>query len=112
MATATSNLQSSSPQNPDLIKDIQRFSRYRPMLSSVVFSLLSALFVPLAMMFLVWQLSPAYDLNSLRGAVCQGLKDLAPIVLVSMMLTALVSPKGPAQRHFGWDEGVDFLLSR
>lgn len=105
MASVTSNLQSSSPQNPELIKDIQRFSRYRPMLSSVVFSMLSALFVPLAMLFLVWQLSPAYDLNSLRGAVCQGLKDLAPIILVSMMLTALVSSKGPAHRHFGWDEG-------
>ncbi len=105
MASVTSDLQSSSPQNPELIKDIQRFSRYRPMLSSVMFSMLSALFVPLAMMFLVWQLSPAYDLNSLRGAVCQGLKDLAPIVLVSMVLTALVSAKGPAHQHFGWGEG-------
>ena len=74
MASVTSNLQSSSSQNPDLIKDIQHFSRYRPMLSSVMFSTLSALFVPLAMLFLVWQLSPAYDLNSLRGAVCQGSK--------------------------------------
>jgi len=105
MASVTSNLQSSSSQNPDLIKDIQHFSRYRPMLSSVMFSTLSALFVPLAMLFLVWQLSPAYDLNSLRGAVCQGLKDLAPIVLISMMLKALVSSKGPAHQHFGWDEG-------
>ena len=105
MASVTSN-KSDSPQNPELIKDIQRFSRYRPMLSSIAFSMLSALFVPLTMLFLVWQLSPAYDLNSLRGAVCQGLKDLAPMVLVAMTLTALVSPKGPAHRHFGWDKGV------
>lgn len=105
MTSVTTNAPSNSSQNPDLIKDIQRFSRYRPMLSSIVFSVLSALFVPLAMLFLVWQLSPAYDLNTLRGAVCQALKELAPIVLVAMTLTALVSSKGPAHRHFGWDEG-------
>jgi len=105
MASVTNNVESSSPQNPDLIRNIQRFSRYRPMLSSVVFSMLSALFVPLAMLFLVWQLYPAYDLSSLRGAVCQGMKELAPMVFVAMTLTALVSRKGPGHRHFGWDEG-------
>ncbi len=105
MASVTHNHPDSS-QNPELIKDIQRFARYRPMLSSVVFSMLSALFVPLAMLFLVWQLSPAYDLTCLRGAICQGLVELAPMVLVALMLTALVSPRGPAHRHFGWDGGI------
>lgn len=85
-----------------LVADIKRFSRYRPMLGSVASACCSALAVPLLLLFLAWQLSPAYDLNTLRGTLRQALIDITPAVLTTMVLMALLSSKGPAEQHFGW----------
>lgn len=105
MATLASEVDFDQPVNTALIDDIKQFSRYRPMLSSLVFSALSALFVPLTIWFIAWQLSPAYDLNTLRGSVHSALLELAPMMLLAMILMSLISVKGPAAKHFQWDRG-------
>ena len=105
MTAIEEKLEPDQLQNPGLIDDIKRFSRYRPMLSSLVFSILSALFLPLAILFIAWQLSPAYDLSALRGAVHFSLLHIVPMLLAGMILMRLLSAKGPAVSHFGWEDG-------
>jgi potassium efflux system protein len=104
MSDVASDFESGTPPTTGLVADIKRFSRYRPMLASVAFSFCSALFVPLLLLFLAWQLSPAFDLNTLRGTLHQSLIDITPIVLTTMMLMSLLSSKGPAVKHFGWSQ--------
>ena len=106
MSDVTSNFDAQLPPTSGLVADIKRFSRYRPMLASVAFSFCSALFVPLLLLFVAWQLSPAFDLNTLRGALRQSLLDITPMVLAAMVLMTLISSRGPAVRHFGWSAGV------
>ena len=106
MSDVTPNFESQVPPTSGLVADIKRFSRYRPMLASVAFSFCSALFVPLLLLFVAWQLSPAFDLNTLRGTLHQSLIDITPMVLATMILMTLLSSKGPAVRHFGWSQGV------
>ena len=105
MEALEEKLEPSQLENPGFIEDIKRFSRYRPMLANLVFSILSALFVPLAILFIAWQLSPAYDLSSLRGAVQHSLIRIVPMLLAGMILMQLLSTRGPAVRHFGWEGG-------
>jgi potassium efflux system protein len=72
------------------------------MLSSVASAFCSALVVPSLLLFLAWQLSPAYDLNTLRGTLRQSLIDITPAVLTTLILMSLLKSKGPAEQHFGW----------
>lgn len=102
MSDVTPNFDSLKRPTSGLVADIKRFSRYRPMLANVASAFCSALFVPLLLLFLAWQLSPAFDLNTLRGTLHQSLIDITPMVLTTMLLMALLSSTGPAEKHFGW----------
>ena len=104
MSDVASNLESINQPEPSaiLIRDIKRFARYRPMIACMAFAFCSALFVPLLMMFMAWQLSPAFDLSTLRGTLRHSLIVTTPSVLATLILMAVVSSKGPAEKHFGW----------
>ena len=102
MSDVTPNFDSLKRPTSGLVADIKRFSRYRPMLANVASSFCSALFVPLLLLFLAWQLSPEFDLNTLRGTLRHSLLEITPMVLTTILLMTLMSSKGPAEKHFGW----------
>lgn len=62
----------------------------------------AALFVPVALWILIWQLQPAGDPALLRGALVHGLQAIVPYMLVALFLAKSLQPEGIAEKVFGW----------
>jgi len=85
-----------------LLNNIRLFSRYAPPLRDTGFAVLGAAVLPAFLCFVVWQLSPAYDANSLKGAVVRSLAYSIPILFFAMVLSKILRAGGAAENHFGW----------
>ena len=89
-------------QNPILARNIRQFSKYGPTIKSTIFAVLQALFVPAALAFLVWQLWPAFEVETLKGSIWRSLVMLIPALVLCFTLANLMRPKGTAEKYFGW----------
>ena len=93
--------ESASTENT-LVNHIQQFSRYAPPLRSTLADVLSAAMLPVFLWLIIWQLSPAYDVNSLQGALVRSLMFAVPLFFCAVVLSRLCRVNGTAEQHFGW----------
>lgn len=104
-----------SGPNETLRRHIEKYSRYAPVFASLAFAFIGAVFVPVILLFLFIQLSPAYDLATLRGAVQQGLGGIILPLFVALALARMMVKNGLARRHLGWSpllcEGLRAVLN-
>jgi potassium efflux system protein len=91
-----------SGPNETLRNNIEVYSHYSPVFASLGYTIIGALFVPAILYFVIYQLSPAYDLSTLRGAVHNGLRDIFLPLLCSLALTRSLVRRGLAQKYLGW----------
>ena len=89
-------------QNPTLARNIRLFSKYGPTVKATIFDILRALFVPGAMAFLVWQLWPAFEVETLKGSILRSLVMLIPALVLCFSLANLMRPNGTAEKYYGW----------
>lgn len=103
--------QSDSGPNETLRHSIEMFSKYGPVFKSLADTLIGALYVPVLLRFIAFQLRPAYDLSLLQGAVRRGLVTLCIPLFACLALARALRPGGLAERHFGWSPNLcDGLL--
>ncbi len=88
--------------NPTLLNNIQLFSRYAPTLNATGYAVLGATIVPAFVCFIIWQLSPAYQVGTLRGSVVRSLWCSIPIFFFALTLARMLRAGGAAENHFGW----------
>ena len=90
--------------NETLKRHIEVYSHYSPVFASVGYTLIGAIFVPAMLYFVIYQLSPAYELSELQGALHSGLSSIVlPLLFVGTLARALV-PRGLARKHLGWSD--------
>ena len=88
--------------NETLKRHIETYSYYSPVFASVGYTLIGAISVPALLYFVIYQLSPAYELSELQGALHSGLSSIVlPLFFASALSRAMVS-KGLARKHLGW----------
>jgi potassium efflux system protein len=96
--------QSDSGPNETLRKYIETYSFYSPVFASLAYTVIGAIFLPAILYFVVFQLSPAYDLATLQGAVKSGISSiLLPLLFVGALSRAMVA-NGLARKHLGWSK--------
>ncbi|MDB2687050.1 mechanosensitive ion channel [Mariniblastus sp.] len=90
--------------NETLKRHIEMYSYYSPVFASVGYTLIGAIFVPAMLYFVIYQLSPAYELSDLQGALHKGLSSIVlPLFFASALSRAMV-PKGLARKRLGWSD--------
>ena len=88
--------------NNPLAEDIRAFSRFGPTISSTIRTLSNAVLLPLLLMIIAWEMSPAYELMTLKGSVHHAIWVIVPILFMSMLLLHTFRAGGLAEKHFGW----------
>ena len=94
-------MESEQLNNP-LAEDIRAFSRFGPTISSTIRTLSHAVLLPLLLMIIAWEMSPAYELMTLKGSVHHAIWIIVPILFMSMLLLHTFRVGGLAEKHFGW----------
>ncbi len=80
--------------------------RFRPTLRAAGVTLLLAGLWPAVIWLLAWRLTPAQGATSFAAAVGAGLADTAFVAFGLQVLEELGRPRGLAEAHLGWPEGV------
>ena len=88
--------------NETLERHIEMYSYYSPVFASVGYTLIGASFVPAMLYFVIYQLSPAYELSDLQGALHSGLSSIVLPLLFAGVLSQAMMKKGLARKHLGW----------
>lgn len=96
------SVESESGPNEDLRRNIEQYSYYGPIFSTLAYTLIGAIFLPAILVFLLVQLSPSYDSSVLKGAVQRGLGSVVLPLLVSLALARSMVKGGLAKRQLGW----------
>ena len=91
-----------SGPNETLRRNIEQYSKYTPLFASLAYTVIGAVFVPAFLAFVVVELSPAYDLSILSGAVQKGLSSIVLPLFVTLVLSRAMVPGGLAKRRLGW----------
>lgn len=92
--------------NHPLANDIRAFSRFRPALFSAIKAFSDSLMLPLLLSFVAWQMSPAYELMTLKGSVHHAILVIVPMLFMSMLLLNTFRSDGLAEKHFGWSKDL------
>lgn len=99
-------LENSSPEqvgpNPTLLNNIQTFSRFAPTMGATTLAICRSVFVPAFLLFVIWQLQPAFDATTLRGAIVNSLRCIIPLLFFGLMLQKLLRHNGVAESFYGW----------
>ena len=88
--------------NDTLKRHIEMYSYYSPVFASVGYTLIGAVFVPAMLYFVIYQLSPAYELSDLQGALHSGLSSIVLPLLFAGALSRAMMKDGLARKHLGW----------
>ena len=104
--------QSESGPDSELRRHIELYSRYGPVFRSFGHTVIGALYVPAIILFVLYQLYPAYELDFLPGALSRGLTEICGPLFVGLILSRALRPKGIAERHFGWTKTLCRALTK
>jgi potassium efflux system protein len=103
--------QTDSSPNEALRRNIELFSKYGPVFRELAHTVIGALLVPAFLMFIASQLSPYFELTTLRGSVARGLWTLCPPLFACLILARALRPGALAERFFSWSPNLcDGLL--
>ena len=92
--------------NETLKRHIEMYSYYSPVFASVGYTLIGAIYLPAMLYFVIYQLSPAYELSELQGALHSGLTSIVLPLLFAGALSRALVPKGLARKYLGWSRSL------
>ena len=92
--------------NETLKQYIEMYSYYSPVFASVGYTLIGAIFVPAMLYFVIYQLSPAYELSDLQGALHSGLSSIVLPMIFAGAISRAMLKKGLARKHLGWSDAL------
>lgn len=81
---------------------LEQYSLYAPPLIAGALVVISALFVPLLLFFLAWQLGPPFEKSTLPGALCSSLIFSIPLFFIFISVHKSLSPSGLAEKYLNW----------
>lgn len=81
-------------------------ARYAPAVRALGSCVGRALFVPLIMAFLIWELRDGFDIVSLRGAICRSGFFLLPAVFLTEFLRVSFRKNGLVEKFFDWSPAL------
>ena len=88
--------------NPTLLQNIQRFSKFGPVVKSAGHAILGSMFLPGMICFFIWQLSPTYDLATVQGSLVRSAWYAMPFFFFGLVLTRILRAGGTAESQMGW----------
>ena len=91
---------------------LEQYSRYAPTLIAGALVVISALFLPLVLFYLAWQLGPPFEKSTLQGALCSSLIFSIPLFFVCISIHKSLVPAGLAEKYLNWKPGFCHALSR
>lgn len=116
MTNTTPTEATASGPSVTLLNNIQQFSRYAPTLKALGSEVIGALMLPAIVAFVLWQLSPSYQGDTLQGAIVRSLTFMIPIFVFSLALAKILRAGGPAENHFGWSpilcDGLQKMMNK
>jgi potassium efflux system protein len=104
--------QNDSTPNHKLVRHIELYSRFGPVIRSCLHTIIGAIYVPAIIVFVLYQLYPTYDLSLLPGAISRGLAGIVAPLFIGLILSRGLKSDGIAQQHFGWTKELCFGLSQ
>ncbi len=91
---------------------LEQYSRYAPTLIAGALVVISALFLPLVLSYLAWQLGPPFEKSTLQGALCSSLIFSIPLFFVCISIHKSLAPAGLAEKYLNWHSDLCRALSR
>ena len=85
---------------------LEQYSLYAPTLIAGALVVISALFIPLLLFFLAWQLGPPFEKSTLPGALCGSLIFSIPLFFVFISVHKSLAPGGLAEKYLNWRPGL------
>ena len=85
---------------------LEQYSRYAPTLIAGALVVISALFLPLVLFYLAWQLGPPFEKSTLQGALCSSLIFSIPLFFVCISIHKSLVPAGLAEKISQLETGI------
>lgn len=87
---------------PRVTQGIASLARYGPAIRSLGTVVCRSLFLPMIVLFLVWELRDGFDRVSLRGSICRSAVLLLPAIFLTQILRYSLRTGGLVERFFDW----------
>ncbi|MEM7782717.1 MAG: mechanosensitive ion channel domain-containing protein [Planctomycetota bacterium] len=94
--------QSDSGPNRELLRHIETYSKYTPVLKSLGRAITRAMILPLIIIYLLYELWPAFDLSKLSGSIFHSLQALWVPLFATQFISFGLERRGLAEKYFAW----------
>ncbi|MCH2182880.1 MAG: mechanosensitive ion channel [Mariniblastus sp.] len=112
MSAPTNQPGSDRLETPGHSHRLEKYSRYAPTLRAGALVIISAMFLPLVLFYLAWQLGPPFEKSTLQGALCSSLVFSVPLFFACISIHKSLVPGGLAEKYLNWKPGLCQALSR
>ena len=85
---------------------VEVLTRYAPAIRAFGLAFCRAMFLPIFILYVDWELRDGYNTVSLRGAICRGTMLILPAVFILQLLRNTLRSNGLVERHFRWRQTV------
>lgn len=95
------------PLAPDASEEeLEVLTRYAPAIRAFGLAVCRAMFLPIFILFVDWELRDGYNIVSLRGAICRGTMLILPAVILLQILRNTLRKNGLVERHIRWRRAI------
>ena len=112
MSATTNHSGAEQLEAPGHSHRLEQYSRYAPTLRAGALVIISAMFLPLFLFYLAWQLGPPFEKSTLQGALCSSLVFSIPLFFAGISIHKSLVPGGLAEKYLHWKPGLCRALSR
>ena len=85
------------------VRPQNEFSTYGPIVNAALYVITSAMFVPVVLLFIAWQLDPPYHKQSLQGAIGYSLiTSVIPLLFAVQIVSHSVKDRSLARKFLNW----------
>ena len=83
-----------------------RFKVYGPPLIALLYTITSSAWLPIALLYIAWQIGPAYDQSTLQGSICASLYFTIPLLYFALIINNAFGPKSLAENYLEWPSDI------
>ena len=94
------------PMPQDVLYSEDRFKVYGPPLIGLLYTITSSAWLPIALLYIAWQLGPAYDQSTLGGSICASLYFTIPLLYFGLIINNAFAPRSLAENYLEWPADV------
>ena len=89
-------------QNEDSIYSSDRYQVYGPALLALLYTITSSAWLPIAALYVAWQIGPPYDKSALNGSISASLYAAIPFLYFGLIINNAFAPGGLAVKFLDW----------